>query len=688
MCTALCVLRHNQAALSRRELLLCTAVLLVLCAWTGPRAVSALQHIPSQQWVPCNTLQSFVLQLECRLHAGVNQHYALRTYYALTAAVLYGMSAFVLVRRRIDGAAVLATSLILASATVVLVGYVSAIFAAVKLPGLQQLLPENLMFNAWGRRRMSQIIGNPSWVWPYLGPLFAWVLYRFASLLTNNDSARHHRVLLLRAVAALAVLAALLVTGQRGAWIMTALMIGTAGVYVLRRRVPALSETGAAGFLLRPHNIILLTISGAVVALVAAYVLGLAEPRLRIWAAAGEFIVRAPWTGHGYAAWFQLIREYVESSAAGDGVLYDTAHNLYLQLFAELGLIHGGVCLALLAAIGRSAWHNAGQAGESRDLRLLVALGLASFLTATLIQEVDYILPTFYLTAAFWGGLTGIDGGRSSCTAAESPRVARAAWAGGAVGFSGLAALALALFSWGASAYEAPAHRAPADEHSVLSRWLSPDVTLTAFSAGSGKAYSVHPLVAMVRPGTYEHDGRRVAWSEEAIDRASLVLTNGEFLPRRHRIRFSQGFPDSTRFVAAMAAYPPARTDLGILRSHGLEPAQICKSSYKALPGAGNGCPTARRCPGGCEFTAVSCGRRERLDFHVRPEHTETPTEIIVKIYATVANTEAVSTSPEYLSLTLPKTGQAIHAEQDGAAAFFVGVTATGPVWIDEAPCP
>lgn len=691
MCMALCILRYDEAAITKREFLLIAAVILTVCAWTGPRALSALYSIPHQQWVPCNTLQSSLLRWECRFYAGVNQHYALRTFYALAAAVLYGCLAFLLVRRRTGGAAVLATSLVISGATVVLAGFVSAFFATVKLPGLEQWLPENLMFNAWGRRRMSQIIGNPSWVWPYLGPLFAWSLYRCALPLphTNDDSARGRGLPWRRIAFAAAVCLALMLTRQRSAWLMAALMIATTAVYILRR-LPVLQRSGFAAFCLRPRNIILLTISGLAAVLGTAYAHGVDEPRLRIWTAAVEFITRAPWTGHGYASWFQLMREYTTSRPAGDGVLYDTAHNLYLQLFAELGLVHGGFCIVLLAAVARTAWRNASDA--EGHLPLLAALGLTAFLTATLIQEVDYILPTLYLTAAFWGGLAGLSGRSSYNEAVPSARRPRDPWgtaaaASGVVVFGGAAVFALNTFAWGASAFEAPAHLAPEDEGAVLTRWLSRDVTLPAAALEEDDpAYLVYPLVALVRPGEYEHAGRRVAWSGEADDLVALVLEPGKS-PRQH-IRFARGFPDNTRFVAAMAVYPPLRTNLGILHGRHMEPAPICKNSYNQTTSAWRDCSTAYRCPGGCEFSAVSCGRNERLDLHIRPEGGAPPVVIALKIYATNGDSKdrAGWGLPETWDLVLPPEGRAFRFEEPGAA-FFVSLTASAPVLVESGAC-
>ncbi|MEQ8957974.1 MAG: hypothetical protein RLP02_08635, partial [Coleofasciculus sp. C2-GNP5-27] len=83
----------------------------------------------------------------------------------------------------------------------------------------------------------------------------------------------------------------------------------------------------------------------------------------------------------------------------------DTAHNLFVQMLVELGLLHSLLVLGILSLIAITCWQN------SRLLprgRLLFLLALSSFFIPSLVQEIDYIRPVFYLHALFWGTLAGL----------------------------------------------------------------------------------------------------------------------------------------------------------------------------------------------------------------------------------------------------------------------------------------
>ncbi|MEW6497559.1 MAG: O-antigen ligase family protein, partial [Cyanobacteriota bacterium] len=365
--------------------------------------------------------------------------------------------------------------------------------------------------------------------------------------------------------------------------------------------------------------------------------------RLEIWKAAWEIFQQAPVFGHGYASWFQLISDYGQRH----NMLYvfDTAHNLFLQMLVELGLVHTLLVLSILVLIALAVYQN------SRSLpgrSLLFLLAVSSFLVPVLVQEINYIRSTFYIHAIFWGTLAGLPFYEDSPLPLDRPKqqeqecvrrhnlflgskrfppsVVFAVLTGTCV----LGNLFCALnFNWGGQSFTAYL----AQPNLKIMRWLSPSVALTSFATAEGKAYSVYESVPLQKPmSVHWRDSSGFRLTVDGPDELSLVLENGgRYWPKRHYLSFAPAYPDNTRWISVSAFYPPQQSNLGISWSRNMYPWET--SAGRA----------GRWCGQDCAFLVKSCGRRD-LDFAVqapRPDYSEAkPLSFDISVYSLVKGRE------------------------------------------------
>lgn len=200
----------------------------------------------------------------------------------------------------------------------------------------------------------------------------------------------------IRLCSGLAVLlagAALVLTQSRGAW----LAAGAVGAIIVIRFAPALLRLPAG-------------IATLLVGLVLAYVVpitssrvqnievNITDSRLALWRAAIRMFQASPVFGVGYGSYESRYPQYLDLDFFGGAVIQ--AHNLYLQLLAESGVIG---LLSFIALVGVAIWlavrgHIAAHDNESRfAAALYVGVGMA--LIGVLIHGVVDVL--FYASAQF-----------------------------------------------------------------------------------------------------------------------------------------------------------------------------------------------------------------------------------------------------------------------------------------------
>lgn len=621
--------------------------LTVLCV-TGLRAFMSLFHTPGQVWIPCLSIPGLAPQIECISQASITQHYGYRTFFMLVTAVLLGTLAWLIARSLLYGWQLLLGAVVFGPLLVAVVGFF-CIFL-----GIEQALPKSLMHNDYGFQRLTQIFGNPGWVWPYFAPGLAVILWAIVA-----DSNRLRKIAY--AVILIVLILGILGTQQRGGLLLCLVYLAAYGFYYLtcgfkRKNLPRLA--GGATLLISLVGMSYLFFSHQNTLQSLAHLLSYewkSAPiffdveRINIWKAAWHIFKQSPVFGHGYASWFQMISEYERTYNIPD-VAFDTAHNLFLQMLVELGLLHTALILTVLGLIVITALQS------SRLLpakSLLLLLAVSSFVVPTLVQEINYIRPTFYIHTIFWGTLVGLPfyekhqypprpylrrkGDRlpkRTKNSAPTKLLLR-------ISLIGLTTLSLMgtlfcafNFSLGASAFETSLRK----HDTKIVRWLGPSVTLAAFTTAERKSYSIYDVNPIQKPITVDFGknahGLRVILDGQ--DELFLALENGgRYWPQRHNIFLQPGYPDNTRWISAQTSYPPQQSNLGIGWSRNMY-------SWETFSGR-----KGRWCSENCVFLAKTCGEKKSLDFAVhapRPDYSEVkPLDFIISVYGLVEETELPS---------------------------------------------
>lgn len=109
--------------------------------------------------------------------------------------------------------------------------------------------------------------------------------------------------------------------------------------------------------------------------------------RERIWAQGLYLIRQSPVIGIGLGAYARLSPVAWPNSPDAPGQAFPHAHNLWLQVALDTGLVGAGAFLTLLALAVRSAW-NGYRAQIARPLAAAVLAGFAVLLTHTLVDTI------------------------------------------------------------------------------------------------------------------------------------------------------------------------------------------------------------------------------------------------------------------------------------------------------------
>lgn len=187
------------------------------------------------------------------------------------------------------------------------------------------------------------------------------------------------------------MLAVLILTKSRGAWLGTVVGLGIVFIY----RWPRLRRPAQA-------LVALLLIAGLIIgparvaqALAAAPVVGGWEGRLELWSRALEAIADYPFTGIGMGTFDHVIPlRYPYVLLAGADLAIPHAHNLFLQVAVDLGLPGLIAFVALLGLVLAAAVRSARAWAGDQALALQVT-ALAAGLAAVLVHGL--------LDAATWG---------------------------------------------------------------------------------------------------------------------------------------------------------------------------------------------------------------------------------------------------------------------------------------------
>jgi O-antigen ligase/tetratricopeptide (TPR) repeat protein len=316
--------------------------------------------------------------------------------------------------------------------------------------------------------RVTQPPLRPNWAGLTFGSpnLVATVLLLLGPLATVLVAERAGRA----AAGGLAVAAALAVflTGSRGGYIgaATALVVEL-GVVAVRAGRSETSTRDAAPGSGRGLRAVLgtvprwpIAVGGAAVgigavaagpALVARFAVGGADDRLGFWRTAIATFLDHPLTGSGPGTWAQLRYAYLGPDDPTYAVPH--AHNLYVQIPAELGLL-GTAALGLAVAVfGRVWWcrwrgvHGSREAGQATPLEAAAALaGLGGLAGQSLVDNLVN-LPGISLAVALLVAWVGAGDGATHGDPAglRSGRAVRRAVADGRLATAGAVVLGAVL---------------------------------------------------------------------------------------------------------------------------------------------------------------------------------------------------------------------------------------------------
>jgi O-antigen ligase len=109
-----------------------------------------------------------------------------------------------------------------------------------------------------------------------------------------------------------------------------------------------------------------------------------------------ELIAQRPWTGFGGGS-FEIVFPTVHAPPVGTDRLWDKAHNSYLTLWSELGVIAGSLIPLLLAVIGCKL---SAALRRNRRLWLPAATGLGCLVAVATHALVDFSMEI--QAVAFW----------------------------------------------------------------------------------------------------------------------------------------------------------------------------------------------------------------------------------------------------------------------------------------------
>jgi O-antigen ligase len=524
-----------------------------------PRMIWGLEHTPHQIWNPCaNIAPSAFVRLECYLQGAITQFPGPRQFYMLVTAFLVGVLAFLFSRTLERGQRLLANTIVVFSCI-----YCATVFIGL-FSGLDYLLPNFLGRAEYGGNRFALIHPNPSWIWPYLMPGMACSLWGIA----RNKTLRTK---LFFFAASLLLTLSIYKTGQRGGLLLAATLWGTFTML----QVAKLNFTNKMQKKVTLIVLIsLLTIAGLFGKDILDKLLaGLGRShffdtsRTSIWKTAlNHVLTQEPLLGFGYASWFQ---EYRSVATPAGAPIFDTAHNLFVQTLFEHGIVGGTLIVSALVSVAWIAW----QTTSIRDSRrTLILLACAGFFCCALVQEIDYIRPTFYIHALLWGTLAG---GRSEIpsdgiqpTATRSNpyvifaakhfvetriRTLKTIVLIGMTLTSAIGYMAFNYFSLGAYPFEGDL----AKKEERVGRWLGPRVRLSSF--GQTNYWTIS--IAAAQDGSAKINEEKTSECLIRFESGKLtslqLRTESKYFPTQTQIAFSDASADGPRFISARIFYPP-----------------------------------------------------------------------------------------------------------------------------------
>jgi O-antigen ligase len=206
----------------------------------------------------------------------------------------------------------------------------------------------NFVYGPYGADRGRGVVANSSWLWPWLTPVMGMGL---AAIFAKNWVLKGIGLTLF-IVCAWASLSVM----QRGGYLIVGIFISILIILFLycfgkkwsKKYALLIGGVGALGLGIFVYSSTIMNI----LRLLRHFGIEIRrsdllyfDNRLIVWDLAWQSVQEHPWFGTGYGTW---LREF--SKFPGSGSLsFDTAHNLWIQMIFELGLIH---TVALVIILG------------------------------------------------------------------------------------------------------------------------------------------------------------------------------------------------------------------------------------------------------------------------------------------------------------------------------------------------
>jgi hypothetical protein len=533
-------------------------LLFVIFIYCLPRMLWSLGHTPHQVWNPCaNIAPSAFVRLECYLQGAIIQFPGPRQFYMIITAFFVGIFSFFFARTFAMGQKFLANAVVLFSCI-----YCIAVFVGIYF-GFDYLMPTYLGRAEYGGGRFALIHPNPSWIWPYLAPGLVCSLWG-----TTQNITFARKIIFLGASILLTI--SIYKTGQRGGLLLgvtlwTILAIWRVTRFNLRHKKAKITA-----------SILLLFVFSTAIYfgqdLWIKLMTGLGRThffdasRIAIWSAAlPHVLAQKPLLGFGYASWFQEFRSIAHTAGAP---LFDTAHNLFVQMLFEHGILGSFLLLSSLSLIAWTGLKN----NKNENGKLFVYLGCSAFFCCATVQEIDYIRPTYYLHSLLWGilaGGSGIDASRINQNRpadsesnsfftvknlkAASTRKLKLTTILVISLASATSYFAAIYFTFGAFPFEGDL----AKKEEKIGRWLGPIAQIKTFGhQTSWKSEVFAPLKnSLTLSKTTSNDCviPLMANSSTFIN----LTTQSKWTPNRTTMTFSEKIPDGNRYITARLIYPP-----------------------------------------------------------------------------------------------------------------------------------
>jgi O-antigen ligase len=640
----------------------------------GFRAFGSIFNTPNQVWIPCKIAPGIATKVECFLQAAIIQHYGLRTFFMLITATLLGSLAFLIARKIRGGWSIILHLIIFSSFIVTATGLICTIL------GIEQVLPTTIMASVYSGMnvyRMTQIFGNSGWVWPYIAPGLA---ISFWLIVASSHWLKKSLYLLI----SLLIVTGTLATQQRGGLLLCLIYFITILICILinqikkRRWFPlfliSFLTTISATYLFGQFQKLTYNteISNSRLLNTSLF---FDKERFQIWSIAFNFFKRKPLLGHGYASWFQLALQGGQENAefAASGNLLDTAHNTIIQMLVEIGIIHTTFILLILGFIFYLVLQKIKFIPAGNLLLLLASI---SFFLPILVQEIDYIRPTFYIHTIFWGTLAGISNSnhKNHNFLHLKERVSLIHKINIFLFVSAIAGIVFCFinFSFGAFAFEAHLSQ----PSPVLLRWLNPNTSLVSFGTPENKYYSVYSTNFIQKPMKiqWQEGDRPISITAEDNTEFSIITQNSSSLiPQRRNFKFSESVANGTRWISSQIAYPPLQSNLSIPWSKNMYWWEVVEGKL------------GRWCGQDCWFLAQSCGIRDRVNFSVsapgRDRTPDNPLSFDLAVYnlpqgsqfssQTLENLPSPLTQDQY-QLTQPEEAQQLSIEGKPDTALYL----------------